>query len=359
MGVLRDRGVRIGIRSHITDEQWERIRPNVARENRRSIIVVSAAFSIMMAVMLLASCFSAMMMNARILYATALVLSLLMCVVAIRVKPSDERKIGFLTYVTISPLLVYSTILGTSFNSDLVATAFPAFVLASPLLFTDRRWRIILCILINTVFFVCMSLIFDNPAFVVDDIVNSCLFSAASIGINSYMLNMKLHKEYAQLKLAELSEKDLLTDIKNRNSYEQAILQRPWRCKKSLGCVYADLNGLHELNEKAGHATGDKMLKCLSSALREVFGREYTYRIGGDEFIVFVRDLSEEQIKAKVEEVRCLTEKCSCHASFGIAVAEVPNIDIADLAKRAEQQMYGDKRRYYDQPGVERRGMRD
>lgn len=359
MWVVRKKGKDVSIGSHLTDEQWELIRPNVARENRPNIIVVSAAFSIMMAVMLLASCFSAMMRNGRILYAIALVFSLLVCVVAIHVKPSDERRIGFLTYVTISSLLVYSTVLGTFFNSDLVATAFPAFVLASPLLFTDRRRRIILCILINTAFFVCMSLIFDNPAFVVDDIVNSCLFSAVSIGINSYMLNVKLQQEYAQLKLAELSEKDLLTGVRNRNSYEQALSEYPLRCKRSLGCVYADLNGLHELNERSGHETGDRMLKCLSAALREAFGKEDTYRIGGDEFVVFACDLDEGQIRSKVEEARRLAEGSSCHASFGVAVSEAPNIDVAELTRRAERQMYGEKRRYYNQPGVERRGMRD
>ena len=359
MVILRNGGVRVGIKSHITDEQWERIRPSIARENRRSIIIVTAAFSIMMVLMLLMSFFSSMMSRARILYLISLMLSLLLCFVAVRVKPSDERKIGFLTYVTISCLLVYSTVLGTRLNADLVATAFPAFVLASPLLFTDRRRRIILCILINTAFFVCMSLIFDNPAFVVDDIVNSCLFSAVSIGINSYMLNVKLQQEYAQLKLAELSEKDLLTGVRNRNSYEQALSEYPLRCKRSLGCVYADLNGLHELNERSGHEAGDRMLKCLSAALREAFGKEDTYRIGGDEFVVFACDLDEGQIRSKVEEARRLAEGSSCHASFGVAVSEAPNIDVAELTRRAERQMYGEKRRYYNQPGVERRGMRD
>lgn len=358
MGALRQFRARLG--KGISDEEWEQIRPKVSKENRRNIIVVTIAFSLMLAVMLLASLFSAMMRHARVLYSLMLVFCLLLCVIAVHVKPSDERKISALTYVTISSLLVYSTVVGTLFNSDLVAAAaFPAFVLASPLLFTDRRRRIVLCILINTAFFICMALTFDNPAFVVDDIVNSCLFSAVSIGINSYTLNMKLQQEYAQLKLAELSEKDLLTGVRNRNSYEQALATYPYECKRSLGCVFADLNGLHELNEVTGHASGDAMLKCTSLALKEVFGGKDTFRIGGDEFVVFVRDADEDQILKQVEAARRITEERSCHVSFGVAVAQAPGIDVIDLVKRAERQMYGDKRRYYDQPGVERRGMRD
>ena len=168
--------------------------------------------------------------------------------------------------------------------------------------------------------------------------------------------NQKMASLYAELKLAELSAKDLLTGTKNRNSYEQAIFEYPMSCERNLYCVFADLNGLHELNETTGHESGDKMLKCVGNAMVAAFGEKDTYRIGGDEFVSFACDIDEKQVLAKVHAVRCMTEERSCHVSLGVAEAKAPNIDMIDLVKHAERQMYGDKRHYYEREGKDRRG---
>lgn len=331
----------------------------VERENHQDILLVSFAFEVMMVVMLLSSRFSMRMTSAIPLYTAALGVSLAMYAITLHVKPENETAVNALTYLMISILLVYSTILGTVFSTEQVATAFPAFVLASPLLFTDRRRKIILCIVSHTVFFVIMAVLFDKPPIVADDIINSCIFSFVSIGINSYSLSVKLKQKYAQLKLDELSKTDLLTGVNNRNSYERALFEYPSTCHKSLTCIFSDLNGLHELNEVDGHAEGDAMLQCLASSLRKEFGKKDTYRIGGDEFVVLLRDADEEQIETRLDAVRREIEMNSCHASFGVATGWVPNIDVTDLVKRAERLMYGDKRRYYQREGMDRRGRID
>lgn len=351
--------IRKAIAAHIADDQWEEIKPRVAEENRHGILVISLAFGLMMIIMFVLSPLSPRLVAARPLYIVMFAFSFLMYELALHAKPGNERAIMVLTYLMISGLLIYSTILGTVFASDQVASAFPAFVLASPLLFTDRRRKIIICILAHTAFFVCMAVAFDIPAILANDIINSCIFSAVSIGINSYMLNVKLRQEYAQLKLAELNGKDLLTGILNRNSYEQELAGYPERCKKRLGCVFADLNGLHELNEVKGHAAGDSSLQYVSHALKVVFGDENTYRIGGDEFVVFICDPEEGEIEDKIEEVRQMTEQRGCHVSLGISIQEAPHIDMGEIVKRAERHMYRDKRRYYQQTGFDRRGTRD
>ena len=84
-----------------------------------------------------------------------------------------------------------------------------------------------------------------------------------------------------------------------------------------------------------------------------------TYRIGGDEFVSFACDIDEKQVLAKVHAVRCMTEERSCHVSLGVAEAKAPNIDMIDLVKHAERQMYGDKRHYYEREGKDRRGRLD
>lgn len=150
----------------------------------------------------------------------------------------------------------------------------------------------------------------------------------------------------------KLATTDLLTNLKNRNAYEQTLAQYEANVPACLSCVYADANGLHELNNSQGHAAGDKMLQTVSAVLVEYFGQEHVYRIGGDEFLVFAETdldgISEKALKAK-EKV----EKAGYHVSVGTASGE----NIASVVKVAELRMYEDKKRYYMSQG-DRRKMR-
>ena len=67
-----------------------------------------------------------------------------------------------------------------------------------------------------------------------------------------------------------MSEIDMLTGVRNRNSYEQNLSIYPSLCKKNLSCIFADLNGLHELNNTKGHEAGDKMLQFVAGKLGTV-----------------------------------------------------------------------------------------
>ncbi|MBM7000527.1 GGDEF domain-containing protein [bacterium] len=342
-----------------SEEHWGAIRAQIARENHHNILAVSLVFAVMMAIMPLFSPLSAKISAARQWYVIVMVCSLLVYVVALRVKPERVKAVTVLMYVMISLLLVYATVLGTIYATGQIATAYPAFVLASPLLFADRKRRIAACIAIHTALFVCMAVLFDESGFVVDDVINSCLFAGISVVINANVLNTKFRQEYTQIRLEELSGKDLLTGSRNRNSYEQALARYPHACAHSLACVFADLNGLHELNATIGHAGGDAMLKCVGNAMRVAFGEEDTYRIGGDEFVSFAPDIDDAELQSRVRAVRGMTEERSCHVSIGVARAELPDIDMNDLVRRAERQMYDDKRRYYERTGFDRRGRLD
>lgn len=150
----------------------------------------------------------------------------------------------------------------------------------------------------------------------------------------------------------KMATTDLLTNLKNRNAYEQVLAQYEAALPARLSCVYADANGLHELNNSQGHAAGDKMLRTVADAFAESFGQEGVYRIGGDEFLVFaemdIEDASRKALAAK-EKVK----EAGYHVSVGTAAGEE---SVAADVKAAEQRMYEDKRRYYTEHGDRRRG---
>lgn len=153
----------------------------------------------------------------------------------------------------------------------------------------------------------------------------------------------------------KMATTDLLTNLKNRNAYEQTLAQYEENFPAGLACVYADANGLHELNNSLGHAAGDQMLQTVATAFVELFGEEHVYRIGGDEFLVFAKmDLSSASGKAAKAKEKAAG--AGYHVSIGAASAE-ETADVAAVVKAAELRMYEDKKRYYMEHG-DRRKMR-
>ena len=152
----------------------------------------------------------------------------------------------------------------------------------------------------------------------------------------------------------KLAERDMLTGLLNRNSYEKNVLEYPGRCRESVTCIYVDVNGLHTLNDSKGHAAGDEMLRTVAGALRDRFDEKDVYRIGGDEFVVFARDEALESIRDKLGEAQHdLTER-GYHVSVGLCRQERP-VDMDSLVKEAETHMYAEKDRYYQETGEVRR----
>ncbi|WP_461205777.1 diguanylate cyclase [Clostridium sp. DL1XJH146] len=123
----------------------------------------------------------------------------------------------------------------------------------------------------------------------------------------------KLNKALKELevyndKLKNQSIRDEMTELYNRRGvmeiakrcYEEAL-----KSKKSFLLFFADLDGLKYINDTFGHDEGDYAIIKISQIFREVFDKNNIIgRLGGDEFIILVSDVSEDDqvfYKAKLE----------------------------------------------------------
>ncbi|MCI9546817.1 MAG: GGDEF domain-containing protein [Lachnospiraceae bacterium] len=153
----------------------------------------------------------------------------------------------------------------------------------------------------------------------------------------------------------KMATTDLLTNLKNRNAYEQALGRYAQNHPDCLTCVYADANGLHELNNSQGHLAGDKMLQSVADALVEAFGQGKVYRIGGDEFLAFT-ETDENTAEESATKAKEKVSEAGYHVSVGTASGEKATA-VTAIVKAAEKKMYEDKRQYYMSHG-DRRKMR-
>ncbi len=142
---------------------------------------------------------------------------------------------------------------------------------------------------------------------------------------------------------------DVLTDLPNRNRYE-AYLKTLEGSAEKLVCLFIDANGLHELNNTKGHFAGDQMLRFIADTLKVQFGGEHIYRIGGDEFIVFLSDITQEKLDEGLSNFAEALQRNDYHAAVGTGVFG-SGMSVDQLIKDAEKEMYEAKRKYYDEIG--------
>ncbi len=158
-------------------------------------------------------------------------------------------------------------------------------------------------------------------------------------------LQMAIQNLEAYQLLQKIGMTDELTGLRNRNAYEQAI-NRYEADPDPYCCIYGDANGLHDLNNTLGHEAGDAMLTTVARSLKSTFGEEYTYRIGGDEFVAFTKTMNPAEVEMAINHLREVFTAHNYHVSFGWAF-QAENQFLRYTISLAEKAMYQDKEAYY------------
>lgn len=155
--------------------------------------------------------------------------------------------------------------------------------------------------------------------------------------------------------LADKAQRDQLTGIYNKATTEQlireALAERAENSRFALMIV--DVDNFKNINDTCGHLYGDVFLSKLASKLKGMFRPEDIIgRIGGDEFFVFIKDVSEPLIVQERAIQICRTfqethiengESCNISVSLGIALAPEHGTDFDTLYKSADRALYATK----------------
>jgi diguanylate cyclase (GGDEF)-like protein/PAS domain S-box-containing protein len=165
-------------------------------------------------------------------------------------------------------------------------------------------------------------------------------------------------RKRAEAALQSLSLVDELTGLYNRRGFlavsEQSLVEICLN-EKIPAIVYADLDGLKEINDSLGHHEGDRALARAAEILKESFrSSDIVARIGGDEFVVLAgltHDESAESLSQRLQENFDASNKSKMRPynlalSVGIAhFDDKQNHSIEELMAQADRAMYEDKRR--------------
>lgn len=339
----------------LSQEEYRLIKSDLQEENRKNLLTFSALTIVFLLIMFSVSFLSQDIEENRWVYLTAMVITVVMLTAAYFNKNRNDMVMLSAIYFFVTLLFVFGIVLGTVTRPDEQTVTFVALLLTVPLLFTDGPLRMIICIFFAIITFIIAALMVKEDYVLVADIIDVSIFGTLSAIICTYMMSLKCQRFLYARKVAVLSETDLLTGLRNRNSYERNPEKYAAGSNRMLTCIYVDVNGLHELNNTSGHETGDKMLQFVGKTLQKEFGEENSFRIGGDEFVVLITGETEEVIKAKIDRVQNIVEEESYHVSIGYAAGNTSETDMSLLVNTAEKYMYQAKQRYYQQTGIDRR----
>ncbi|GAB2200369.1 GGDEF domain-containing protein [Sessilibacter sp. MAH4] len=161
----------------------------------------------------------------------------------------------------------------------------------------------------------------------------------------------------AERKLRQLAHLDPLTQLLNLRFIDfqlRKIQAQSARDGTGFSVVFIDFDRFKKVNDENGHSVGDQVLIEFARRLRsKLRGGEYISRIGGDEFLVVIREaLDESQKQSLTRRLRLATrapmtvaggKKVDIDISIGIAVWPIDGHTLEDLKTVADMRMYADK----------------
>ncbi len=157
----------------------------------------------------------------------------------------------------------------------------------------------------------------------------------------------------------QLAITDHLTGVANRLGFEKGLARIQFEMHAALitnfYLLMIDLDGFKPVNDQFGHEVGDKVLRYFSNLLGKVVRKsDFIARIGGDEFIVVLKDIEEV---GKVQSIadKIITEaseivrfgdaiQIQIGASIGIKLVDTPDFDLATVMHEADDAMYQAKK---------------
>ncbi len=158
---------------------------------------------------------------------------------------------------------------------------------------------------------------------------------------------------YYVFSILQLTEKDSLTGLLNRQAYYAAVSDG---ASDINALVSIDMNGLKTINDNEGHLAGDEALETLALCfLRAARPRQSVYRVGGDEFVIVCRRFTEDEIKQLVARIEKNVSETKYFCAVGYSYTKDGTKPIDELLKESDEKMYAQKALFYRNSGSDRR----
>jgi diguanylate cyclase (GGDEF)-like protein/PAS domain S-box-containing protein len=157
--------------------------------------------------------------------------------------------------------------------------------------------------------------------------------------IHGVLIDITARKQL-EAALLEMSTHDALTGALNRRHLMDIEARLAHDPDRRCGCLFVDIDHFKIYNDRWGHLEGDNVLKRMARFLmRSVRVEESVIRIGGDEFVVILEDVDEDEMETVVDRLRTeALDRAPVPFSLGWATRE-PGEPLQKVLDRADKGM--------------------
>ncbi len=191
-----------------------------------------------------------------------------------------------------------------------------------------------------------------------------CRFRASAIRDDAHTLvrivgiiiNIDAEKQAEQL-LQDRADRDALTRLLNKDAGRKQMEEYLSQFPQGVSCalMILDLDNFKQVNDRYGHLFGDTVLTKAAKEIKKMFrAQDIVARIGGDEFMVLLRGISDRGlVQSRCERLltvfqnafRSSREKLPISCSIGVALSPEHGSTYVELFRRADQALYQAKSR--------------
>jgi diguanylate cyclase (GGDEF)-like protein len=183
-------------------------------------------------------------------------------------------------------------------------------------------------------------------------------FEALLFTISIAFILLAMAKERTELRHKTAALIDPLTGIANRRAFLETaadLLLRQVNNPRPTAVLLIDLDHFKSINDRFGHAIGDKILQMFAETTSAKLGpRDLIGRLGGEEFAIVLHDTTREgalavaeRIRSTFAEVAGIIDNCPVHStvSIGVVVEQDGSVEMPVLLSQADQALYFAKAR--------------
>jgi diguanylate cyclase (GGDEF)-like protein len=176
----------------------------------------------------------------------------------------------------------------------------------------------------------------------------------SSLLITFVVVMMDLALMHSDKNFEKISTTDALTNIKNRGAIQDHVvsaIEESKRHKHQLSLILFDIDDFKKINDTLGHNTGDNVLRKIAHETRVALRISDSFgRWGGEEFLVVLSQVSQEEAINIAQKLRLLIEALDFEtptkvtSSFGVCVYDEDKDTFGSLLERVDRAMYSAKK---------------
>ena len=298
------------------------------------------------------SLFNEMLSTNRSFYLIALIYSLV-AVVLFFILKKDSLIAQLIIYLSISFLLLFGVFI-TANKPDMPATTFIVLIVITPMFMLDRSVFIALELIAAAVVYAVWMYNVKVYEIWKYDMVNIITFTFVGIFLHVIASSLRI-KEFDLTRTINIQkDTDDLTGIRNKGAVTREINEFLTGHTTDKGILFImDADKFKKINDTYGHDYGDDVIRRMGSYLGSRFSgsNEVAGRFGGDEFIVFVKDVNDRVVAEKTAEEICrglndsikLPGGDGLSVSVGVAIYNGVEKNYSEILKKADTALYRSK----------------